>query len=170
MTISSSRTAPGGGICQVSTTVFRAAYAAGLPIVERYNHGYIVDWYGEPGLDATIFTPTVDFRFRNDTGAYLLVESVVDALNGTITINLWGTRPNREVTIGETVQSDVVKPQPPRYEEDPTLLKDQKKQVEWEHPGMTVTVQRTIVEKSLTWDENARRVVAIAEGLLAKKP
>jgi vancomycin resistance protein YoaR len=48
----------GGGVCQVSTTVFRAAYNAGLPIVERYNHGYIVDWYGEPGLDATIFTPT----------------------------------------------------------------------------------------------------------------
>jgi vancomycin resistance protein YoaR len=37
--------------------------------VERYNHGYVVDWYGEPGMDATIFTPTVDFRFRNDTGA-----------------------------------------------------------------------------------------------------
>ena len=62
----------GGGVCQVSTTVFRAAYEAGLPILERYNHGYVVSWYGEPGLDATIYTPSVDFKFRNDTGAYLL--------------------------------------------------------------------------------------------------
>lgn len=60
----------GGGVCQVSTTVFRAAYNAGFSIVERYNHGYIVDWYGEPGLDATIYTPTVDFRFRNDNDHY----------------------------------------------------------------------------------------------------
>ena len=72
----------GGGVCQVSTTIFRAAYAGGLPIVERYNHGYVVDWYGEPGLDATIYTPTVDFRFRNDTDAYLLVEPVVDSAGG----------------------------------------------------------------------------------------
>lgn len=143
-------TGAGGGICQVSTTVFRAAYAAGLPIVERYNHGYIVDWYGEPGLDATIFTPTVDFRFRNDTGAYLLVESLVDGANGTITINLWGTPPNRTVTIAEPVQSDVVKPPPAEYIIEPTLAKDQKKQVEWEHSGMTVTVQRTIVENGTT--------------------
>ncbi|MCB0126122.1 MAG: VanW family protein, partial [Caldilineaceae bacterium] len=64
----------GGGVCQVSTTIFRAAYSAGFPIVERYNHGYVVSWYGEPGLDATIYTPTVDFRFLNDTGAYLLIE------------------------------------------------------------------------------------------------
>lgn len=140
----------GGGICQVSTTVFRAAYAAGLPIVERYNHGYVVDWYGEPGLDATIFTPTVDFRFRNDTGAYLVVESVVDSLNGTITINLWGSPPNRTVTVGALEQSNVQKPQPPRYEVDPTLAKDEKQQVEWEHPGMTVTVTRTIVENGTT--------------------
>jgi vancomycin resistance protein YoaR len=65
----------GGGICQVSTTVFRAAFYGGMPMVERYNHGYIVDWYGEPGLDATIFTPSVDFRFRNDTSAYLLIRA-----------------------------------------------------------------------------------------------
>ncbi|RME65892.1 MAG: hypothetical protein D6790_01150, partial [Caldilineae bacterium] len=67
----------GGGVCQVSTTVFRAAFLGGFPLVERYNHGYVVSWYGEPGMDATIFTPNVDFKFRNDTDAYLLVQPIV---------------------------------------------------------------------------------------------
>ncbi len=140
----------GGGICQVSTTVFRAAYEGGFPIVERYNHGYVVSWYGEPGLDATIFTPSVDFRFRNDTNAYLLVESAVDAANGTITVNLWGTRPDRQVTVNKPVQSEVKQPEPPAYKVDNSLAKDQKEQVEWEHDGMTVTVERTIVENGTT--------------------
>ncbi len=96
----------GGGVCQVSTTIFRAAYAGGLPIEERYNHGYVVDWYGEPGLDATIYTPTVDFRFRNDTDAFMLIEPVVDSIGGSITFNLYGTRPDRVVTIADPVVTD----------------------------------------------------------------
>ncbi|HMN27285.1 MAG TPA: VanW family protein, partial [Caldilineaceae bacterium] len=140
----------GGGVCQVSTTVFRAAYAAGLPIVERYNHGYIVDWYGEPGLDATIFTPSVDFRFRNDTGAYLLVEPLMDGANGVLTFNLYGTKPNRVVTIGAPVQSEIKEAPPPTYVVDESLAPGQKKQVEWAKPGMTVAVQRTIVENGTT--------------------
>jgi vancomycin resistance protein YoaR len=140
----------GGGVCQVSTTVFRAAYAAGMPIVERYNHGYIVDWYGEPGLDAAIYTPTVDFRFRNDTGAYLLIEPVVDTVNGVLTFNLYGTKPNRVVTIGTPVKSDIRQPEPATFTVDTSLAPGQRKQVEWEKPGMTVTVQRTIVEDGTT--------------------
>ncbi|MBK8046931.1 MAG: VanW family protein [Anaerolineales bacterium] len=73
----------GGGVCQVSTTIFRTAYEGGFPIVARANHGYVVDWYGDPGMDATIFTPTVDFQFRNDTGAHLLLEPIVDSANGS---------------------------------------------------------------------------------------
>jgi vancomycin resistance protein YoaR len=136
----------GGGVCQVSTTVFRAAFEGGFPIVERYNHGYIVDWYGDPGLDATIFAPTVDFRFRNDTGAHLLIEPVVDASQGVITFNFYGTRPDRQVTIGEPVQSNVQDAPPPLYVADDSLAEEQIKQVEWEKQGMTVTVERTIVE------------------------
>lgn len=140
----------GGGVCQVSTTVFRAAYNAGLPIVERYNHGYIVDWYGEPGFDATIFTPSVDFRFRNDTGAYLLIDPVVDSANGVITFNFYGTKPDRVVTIGTPVKSDIKQPEPATYTVDASLAPGQRKQVEWEKPGMTVTVTRTIVENGTT--------------------
>ncbi len=105
----------GGGVCQVSTTIFRAAYEAGMPIVERYNHGYVVDWYGDPGFDATIYTPTVDFKFRNDTGAHLLVEPVVDIAQGTMTFNLYGTKPDRQVTIHEPVITDYTEPGDPQY-------------------------------------------------------
>jgi vancomycin resistance protein YoaR len=136
----------GGGVCQVSTTIFRSAYAAGLPIVERYNHGYVVSWYGKPGLDATIFTPTVDFRFRNDTGAYLLMEPVMDSDNGTLTINLYGTKPDRQVIISDPVESDITPPPAPLYTVDSSLAPGQSKQVDWEQKGMTVNVTRTIIE------------------------
>lgn len=146
----------GGGVCQVSTTVFRAAYEGGFPIVERYNHGYVVDWYGEPGLDATIFTPTVDFRFRNDTGAYLLIDPVVDSANGVITFNFYGTRPNRTVTVSKPEITDVIKPEAPVYTVDESLAPGQIKQVEWQKDGMTVTVTRTIVENGATRTDTLR--------------
>ena len=146
----------GGGVCQVSTTVFRAAYAGGFPIVERYNHGYVVDWYGEPGLDATIFTPSVDFRFRNDTGAYLVIQPVVNGTGGTITFNFYGTKPDRQVTISEPEIADVSPPPAPLYEVDESLAPGEKEQVDWAKEGMTVTVTRTIVENGETRTETLR--------------
>ncbi|MBV7329690.1 VanW family protein [Chloroflexi bacterium TSY] len=140
----------GGGVCQVSTTVFRAAYKAGMPIVERYNHGYVVSWYGEPGLDATIYTPTVDFRFRNDTAAHLLIDPHLDLINGTITFSFYGTKPDREVIIRDKVISDTEEPEEPLYQEDPTLAAGEIKQVEWENEGMTVEIERTIIEAGQT--------------------
>jgi vancomycin resistance protein YoaR len=148
----------GGGVCQVSTTIFRAAYAAGLPIVERYNHGYVVSWYGEPGMDATIYTPTVDFRFRNDTGAHLLVEPVVNGGQGVITFNLYGTRPDRQVTIDDPVVTDIKTPEKPIYEVDESMATGEKEQVEWEQEGMTVTVTRTIVEDGTTRSDSITSV------------
>jgi vancomycin resistance protein YoaR len=143
----------GGGVCQVSTTIFRAAYNGGMPLVERYNHGYVVDWYGEPGLDATIFTPSVDFKFRNDTGAHLLFEPIVDGAGGTLTVNLYGAKPDREVYVSEPVISDVVPAPAPLYTVDAALAPGQRKQVDWEKPGMTATVTRTIVEGGATRTE-----------------
>lgn len=143
----------GGGVCQVSTTIFRSAYAAGLPIVERYNHGYVVSWYGEPGLDATIFTPSVDFRFRNDTGAYLLMEPVMNADAGMLTINLYGTKPNRQVTISDPVKKEILPPPPALYTLDASLAPGEIKQVDWQQQGMTVEVMRTIVENGASRTE-----------------
>lgn len=140
----------GGGVCQVSTTIFRAAYEGGFPIVERYNHGYVVAWYGDPGMDATIYTPDVDFKFRNDTNAYLLIEPVVDTANGAISFNFYGTKPGRTVTIGTPQVTDVKEPDAPTYTVDDSLAAGQQKQVEWPKKGMTVAVQRTIVENGTT--------------------
>jgi len=140
----------GGGVCQVSTTVFRAAYLAGFPIVERYNHGYIVSWYGEPGLDATIYTPSVDFKFRNDTDAFLLVQPLVDSAQGVITFQFYGTKPDRQVTVSDPNITDVIEAGEAVYQEDPNLAPGQIKQVEWAKQGSTVTVERTIVENGRT--------------------
>jgi len=140
----------GGGVCQVSTTVFRTAYEGGFPIVERVNHGYVVGWYGDPGMDATIFTPYVDFKFRNDTGAYLLLDPVVDTVNGVMTFNFYGTRPNRTVTVSKPQITNIVQPQPPQYVVDESLAPGAQEQVDWAKEGMDVTVTRTIVEDGTT--------------------
>ncbi len=134
----------GGGVCQVSTTLFRAVFFAGLPILERWNHGYIVSWYGEPGLDATVYSPYVDFKFQNTTDAYLLVQPIVDTQQGFITFRLWGTKPDWTVEVSKPIQEDVQEPPPPVYREDPKLPKGTIKQVEWAKPGMTVRITRTV--------------------------
>ena len=136
----------GGGVCQVSTTVFRSAFLGGFPIMERYNHGYVVSWYGEPGMDATIYTPSVDFKFRNDTSAFLLVQPVVDSVNGVISFLFYGTKPDRQVTVGQPVISDIVEAGQPVYQEDASLATGEIKQVETAKRGLTATVERTIVE------------------------
>ncbi len=134
----------GGGVCQVSTTLFRAAFFAGLPIVERWNHGYIVSWYGEPGLDATVYSPYVDFKFKNTTDAYVLVQPVVDLERGVLTFRLWGTDPGWEVEVSPPVRENVQEPPPPVYQEDPSLPTGVIRQVEWAKPGMTVRITRTV--------------------------
>ena len=76
----------GGGICQVSTTAFRAAFWAGLEIIERWAHGYRVSWYEPPvGMDATVYSPAIDFKFRNDTPHYLLIKTETDLNAATVT-------------------------------------------------------------------------------------
>lgn len=75
----------GGGLCQVSSTAFRAALAAGLPISERVNHSFAISYYtwpyAAPGVDATIYYPSVDFKFVNDTGHYILMQTVMSGVD-----------------------------------------------------------------------------------------
>jgi len=138
----------GGGVCQVSTTVFRAAFFGGFPIVERWAHGYVVSWYGEPGLDATIYTPNVDFRFRNDTEHYLLIKPEVDIQRGILTVSLYGTRVDRQVEMeGPVIENRQPAPDPV-YQVDPSLPPGVRKQVDWAAEGMDVTVKRVIKDSS----------------------
>lgn len=68
----------GGGLCQVSSTAFRAALNAGLPILERHAHAYPVSYYKPYGVDATIYLPKPDLRFENDTGEYILIQTRIE--------------------------------------------------------------------------------------------
>lgn len=84
----------GGGMCQVSSTAFRAALQAGLPILERHSHAFAVSYYtapyGVPGVDATIYYPPVDFKFKNDTGSYILIQTLMSGT--TLKFSFYGTK------------------------------------------------------------------------------
>ncbi len=124
----------GGGVCQVSTTMFRAALNAGLPIVSRTAHAYRVHYYenySEPGFDATIFTPSVDFKFKNDTTAYLLIQTSFDEAHNKLFFDLYGTKDNRVVTISKARVWDVAPPPPALYQDDPTLAAGVVKQIDF---------------------------------------
>jgi vancomycin resistance protein YoaR len=137
----------GGGVCQVSTTIFRAAMFGGFELIERWAHGYRVRWYETnfiPGMDATVYSPHVDFRFRNDTDTFLLIQTEVDPDAGTLTFRFYGTKPNREVIFTEPLISNETPHGPAIYEDDPTLPQGTQKQVDWAVDGMDVVITRTV--------------------------
>lgn len=90
----------GGGLCQVSSTAFRAALFTGLPIVERSPHSYAVGYYARPGgqgLDAAIYPGSKDLKFMNDTDAYILLQTGTEETLAFF--NIYGTPTNREVIV-----------------------------------------------------------------------
>ena len=125
----------GGGVCQVSSTLFRAALAAGLPIVERHAHAYRVHYYEEAGykagLDATVFSPGVDLKFKNDTPAYILIQTEADEAKRTLAFEFYGTHDGRSAEILNHVVYGETAPPPPLYQDDPTLPPGVTKQVDF---------------------------------------
>jgi vancomycin resistance protein YoaR len=144
----------GGGVCQVSTTLFRTVFFGGYPIVERYPHAYRVGYYelradggydtSLAGLDATVFAPLVDFKFTNDSEDWLLMETYVEPAARTLTWKFYSTSDGREVDWETTGLKNIVEPPKPLYEENPELAKGEIKQVDWEVQGADVTVTRTV--------------------------
>lgn len=142
----------GGGVCQVSTTLFRAAFNAGFPIVERTPHAYRVSYYEQnagggidprlAGLDATVYFPLVDFKFTNDSPHWILMETYVGS--GSLTWKFYSTRDGRSVTYENSGPTNVVSAPSPLYEENPELKKNEMKQVDWAANGADVTVTRTV--------------------------
>ncbi len=142
----------GGGVCQVSTTLFRTVYFAGFPILERYAHAYRVGYYEQTsggldqnlaGLDATVFVPLVDFKFRNDTDDWLLMETYVNS-DLSLTWKFYSTADGRQVESHTTGPTDLTDPPDPLYRENPELDKGVVKQVDWEVEGARVVVSRTV--------------------------
>jgi vancomycin resistance protein YoaR len=128
----------GGGICQVSTTLFRAVLNAGLPIAEYHAHAYRVGYYendAKPGLDATVYGPTVDFKFVNDTPASILIQTSADEENHLLFFKFYGKKDNRSVELTTPILSDITSPPEPQYQDDPTLKKGVTKQIDFAAPG-----------------------------------
>ncbi len=131
----------GGGVCQVSTTLFRAVLNAGLPIIERQAHAYRVGYYEQdspPGLDATVFDPSPDFKFKNDTGSHILIQTKVNTTNKTLVFEIYGTKDNRKVYISKPIITSTTPPPEDLYIDDPTLPKGQIKQIDWKAWGAKV--------------------------------
>jgi vancomycin resistance protein YoaR len=144
----------GGGVCQVSTTLFRTVFNAGFPVVERYSHAYRVSYYEKDasnnvdpdlaGLDATVYFPLVDFKFTNDTPYWILMDTVVNVDARTLTWKLYSTPDGRSVTWETTGPTNVVPPPAPIFEENPELKADQIKQIDYPAQGADVNVTRTV--------------------------
>lgn len=148
----------GGGLCQVSTTMFRAAFWAGLPITERHEHSFRIGWYEElgepPGLDATIYTGALDLRFLNDTGSWLLTQSWVDLNRQRLYISLFGSPTNRSVSMSHAILERTPKPGKPLYIDDPTRPRGYFRQTDHAQGGMTVQVYRVVRQgETVLWQD-----------------
>lgn len=142
----------GGGVCQVSTTLYRAALNAGLPIVERTAHAYRVGFYEQggspPGLDATVFPPSVDFKFKNDTGSYLLIQNYM--VGTTLTYQIYGTSDGRISSLSKPVILSQTAPPPELRKDDPTRPIGTELETEHSIWGMNIQFTRTVVRNGET--------------------
>ena len=125
----------GGGVCQVSTTLFRAAFYGGYQLDERYPHAYRVSYYEQgpnspgPGLDATVFAPLVDFKFTNDTDHWLLMETYM--YGNALEWKFYSAKDGRVVSWETTGARNVVEAPEPLYKENSDLPEGKIKQVDW---------------------------------------
>jgi vancomycin resistance protein YoaR len=132
----------GGGVCQVSSTLFRALLNAGLPITERSAHAYRVGYYEQsspPGFDATVYGPSPDLKFKNDTSNYILIVANSDPKHYSLVFEIYGTSDGRKVTISKPVISNIIPALPTVYQDDPTLKTGVLKQIDYSAAGAKVT-------------------------------
>ena len=140
----------GGGICQVSTTAFRAAFWGGYPIVERWYHHHRVGYYelmgAGVGMDATVYSPLVDFRFTNDRPYPLLIETEIGEAAHRLVFRFYSTDDGRRVEKEEAEITDETKPGPPIYQLDEEL--EPGTVIRWQSAvnGLTATVERRVYD------------------------
>jgi vancomycin resistance protein YoaR len=138
----------GGGVCQVSTTLYQTAFWSGFPIVERWEHGYMVGYYNDgegPGMDATVFSPIVDFRFINNTPYHLLIENYYNEEFESLTFKFYSTSMGRRVEKTEPVFENVVPPpEEDVWEFDAEIAEGTVEQYDYATEGARVTVQRQV--------------------------
>ena len=141
----------GGGICQVSTTMFRAAYGGGYAITERNSHGYRVGYYeyanAGPGLDAAIWQPEIDLRFQNNTPHHLLIESSFLGAQDALQFRIYSTRHWRTV-IESAIISEIVPAPEAKFVEADDLAAGQARQIDYAADGADVWVYRNVYDKA----------------------
>ena len=143
----------GGGVCQVSATFFRAALDAGVRITERHAHAYRVSYYEDNsllGMDATVFSPSVDLKFENNYPCHLLVQTRVDRKNLYLTFELYGCPDGREVVIKNHKTWGIAPPPPPLYIDDPSLAVGQVKQIDFSAWGGKASFDWEVVRDGQT--------------------
>ncbi len=135
----------GGGVCQVSSTLFRAILFGGFPIDERKAHSYAVSYYAYPlgwGLDATVYPPAVDLKFTNDSDTHLLIQTYTDGYLATF--KFYGTKDGRAVAMDGPYISDRVGAPAAIYEVTPDLEAGVIDQVDSAHNGFTASWTREV--------------------------
>ena len=146
-------TGVGGGVCQVSTTLFRTALFGGYPIVERNAHAYRVYYYEQTatgldsqlaGLDATVYFPLVDLKFTNDRPYWLLMETYFSAKSDSLTWKFYSGDDGRVATVQNLGLRNVVPAPDPLFQENPDLPPGTCKQTDYAGDGADITVARSV--------------------------
>lgn len=132
----------GGGLCQIGTTTFRAALASGLPILERRNHSYRVVYYEPAGTDATIYDPKPDFRFKNDTGSSILIQTRIEG--DDLIFEFWGKKDGRVAEQTKPRIFNITQPPPAKLIETEDLKPGEKKCTEKAHAGADTEFTYTV--------------------------
>ncbi|MBI1855331.1 MAG: VanW family protein [Chloroflexi bacterium] len=159
----------GGGVCQVSTTLFRAVFYGGYPVVVRNPHAYRVSYYeqtssgavdpGRAGLDATVYFPLVDFKFKNDSPYWILMETNVDLNTRSLTWTFYSTSDGRSVTADTTGPQNIVPAPDPLFKENPDLNPGQITQTDWAANGAEVTWNRTVWKNGAVYFQDQYRTI-----------
>ncbi len=140
----------GGGVCQVSTTLYQAAFWGGFPITARLEHGYRIHYYDDgegPGMDATVFDPHVDLRFVNNTEHHLLIENYYNETFSSLTFKFYSTDVGRVVEKDGPVFENVRPPAPDTWEFNEELEEGEIVKVDWAVEGADVTVGRRVYDE-----------------------
>ena len=144
----------GGGVCQVSTTIFQTVFFAGYPVTERWPHGYMLGYYNDgegPGMDATVYSPLVDFKFINNTSYHLLIENYYNETDESLTFKFYSTSMGRTVEKSLPVFENIVNAPPVEddvWTFDPDIEPGAVRQIDWATEGAKVTVGRTVYNAS----------------------
>jgi vancomycin resistance protein YoaR len=133
----------GGGVCQTATTIFNAAFEAGLPVKTRYNHSFYISHY-PVGRDATVSWGGPDLVFRNDLKNAILVKT--SYTDHTFTVAFYGTRQGRRVVASTSAQTNFTQPRL-QYAVDPGAPPNSVRTAAGGGPGFDVTVHRTVYQK-----------------------